>query len=98
MRVYGGPSFWFIVGLSSHCVLTWQKGGEGALWGPFYEALIPLTRALPLTFQRPYLQIPPHWALGFNIGTRVRGQKQSVYSRWFQSFKNVVTLNKLFSP
>ena len=50
--------------------------GKGALWGLFCKGTNHL-----ITSQRPHLQIPTLWGLGFIIGT-FRGHKYSVYSSY----------------
>lgn len=46
--------------------------GPGALWGQSEKSTDPIHRGFPPdltpTSQRPSLQIPSHWGLGFNIG------------------------------
>ena len=59
--------------LSFCCVLSGGRGkgegvmGKGTFWGLFIKSTKPIHEGSTIISQRPYLQTPSHWGLGFNM-------------------------------
>ena len=70
--------------LSFCCILSGGRGkgegvrGKGAFWVLFFKSTKPIHEGSTVISQRPDLQTPPHWGLGFNMKIYQR-HKHSVH-------------------